>query len=182
MKSKNEVKSNIKALGEAIESCTTAVASELDGSNLSPNTAEDISSRYWLMTFLEPLNRKELKSIVDGFMVPLLDENQAKKIVKFLLARFPNYYKDYIKKEEPNVVEVTETETETKVELPPEMIPDEYKVESSTELPELESIVTVDFDGKNKEGKVISIHSSGDMVDVDFGNGDIWGITLNRII
>ena len=52
----------------------------------------DLSARYWLMQFLEPLNRKEIKSVVDGFLVQLLNEDQAKKLVKFLAVRFPNYY------------------------------------------------------------------------------------------
>ena len=46
------------------------------------------------MQFLEPLNRKELKSVVDGFMVQLLNDEQAKKLVKFLMVRFPHYYKE----------------------------------------------------------------------------------------
>jgi len=60
------------------------------------NTPADMSARYWLMQFLEPLSRKELKSVVDGFMVQLLNDEQAKKLVKFLLARFPSYYKEEI--------------------------------------------------------------------------------------
>jgi len=58
----------------------------------------DLSARYWLMQFLEPLNRKELKSVVDGFLVQLLNEDQAKKLVKFLLVRFPNYYKEEVQR------------------------------------------------------------------------------------
>jgi len=61
----------------------------------------DLSARYWLMQFLEPLNRKELKSVVDGFLVQLLNEDQAKKLVKFLLVRFPNYYKEEIQRTQP---------------------------------------------------------------------------------
>lgn len=59
----------------------------------SNNTAEDIAARYWLMQFLDPLSRKELKSIIDGFLVQLLNEAQAKKLVRFLMTRFPQYYK-----------------------------------------------------------------------------------------
>jgi hypothetical protein len=73
----------------------------------------DISSRYWLMQFLEPLSRKELKSVVDGFLVQLLNEDQSKKLVKFLLVRFPNYYKEELMKTapEPEVEdEMAETE------------------------------------------------------------------------
>jgi len=58
----------------------------------------DMSARYWLMQFLEPLNRKELKSVTDGFLIQLLNEDQAKKLVKFLLVRFPNYYKEEIQR------------------------------------------------------------------------------------
>ena len=54
----------------------------------------DLSARYWLMQFLEPLSRKELKSVVDGFLVQLLNDDQAKKLVRFLLVRFPHYYKE----------------------------------------------------------------------------------------
>jgi hypothetical protein len=68
----------------------------------------DISSRYWLMQFLEPLSRKELKQVVDGFLVQLFNEDQAKKLVKFLLVRFPNYYKEELMKTAPELDEVDE--------------------------------------------------------------------------
>jgi hypothetical protein len=68
----------------------------------------DISSRYWLMQFLEPLSRKELKQVVDGFLVQLFNEDQAKKLVKFLLVRFPNYYKEELMKTTPELDEVDE--------------------------------------------------------------------------
>lgn len=87
-------KERIQALATAQDSINTAIANELEGSDLAPNTADDISARYWLMNLLEPLSRKELKSIVDGFLVPMLNDEQAKKIVKFLLVRFPHYYKE----------------------------------------------------------------------------------------
>ena len=48
----------------------------------------DMSARYWLMQFLEPLNRKELKSVVDGFLVQLLNEDQAKKLLSFYYLGF----------------------------------------------------------------------------------------------
>lgn len=92
-------KAVIKALAESIDSCSVALASELESENLASNTADDISARYWLMTFLTPLDRKELKSIVDGFLIQMLNDDQAKKIVKFLLMRFPHYYKDALAKE-----------------------------------------------------------------------------------
>lgn len=129
MKSTQEKIKKIKQLGEAIDSCSIALASELDSADdLAPNTAEDISSRYWLMTFLEPLNRKELKSIVDGFLVPMLTDDQAKKIVKFLLARFPHYYQDFLKPEPeaapaPAAPAPVSVEVEKKLELPKELLP-----------------------------------------------------------
>jgi hypothetical protein len=129
MKSTQEKRKIVKQLGEAIDSLSIAIASELgEGSeDLAPNTADDISARYWLMTFLEPLNRKELKSIVDGFLVPMLSEDQAKKIVKFLLARFPHYYQDYLKpsapEPEPAPVAPAPVVVEKKLELPQELLP-----------------------------------------------------------
>ena len=87
-------KERLQALATAQDSINTAIASELENGDLAPNTADDISARYWLMNLLEPLTRKELKSIVDGFLVPMLNDEQAKKIVKFLLVRFPHYYKE----------------------------------------------------------------------------------------
>lgn len=89
----------VKELSNAIDSCSTALASELDKYEITTNTPEDVSARYWLMNFLEPLNKKELKSITDGFLIPMLNEDQAKKIVKFLLIRFPQYYDEFTKKE-----------------------------------------------------------------------------------
>jgi hypothetical protein len=130
MKSTEEKRNRIKLLGETHESISVAIASELDGADdLAPNTAEDISARYWLMTFLEPLNRKELKSIVDGFLVPMLSDDQAKKIVKFLLARFPHYYQDFLKPSTPEaepapVIEQKSVEVEKKLELPKEFLPE----------------------------------------------------------
>lgn len=58
------------------------------------STPMDISGRYWLMEMLNPLSRKELQSIVDGFLVQLLNADQCRMLVKFLLARFPKYYQD----------------------------------------------------------------------------------------
>lgn len=88
-------------LSDAIASLNHALTEELDKKVLAGNindlmesTPMDLSSRYWLMQFLEPLSRKELKSVVDGFLVQLLNEEQAKKLVKFLLVRFPNYYEE----------------------------------------------------------------------------------------
>jgi len=65
-------------------------------SDIIESTPADISARYWLMTLMEPLSRKDVKSVVDGFLVQMLNEEQAKKLVKFLLIRFPDYYKDII--------------------------------------------------------------------------------------
>lgn len=98
-----ENKEVIANLIEVIESSNSALNSELEKLDLpefeqeatadSDNSAADIAARYWLMQFLEPLSRKELKSIIDGFMVQLLNESQAKKLVRFLMQRFPQYYK-----------------------------------------------------------------------------------------
>ncbi len=121
---KDEKLSKIKALAQASESINIAIANELDDSNLSPNTADDISARYWLMSCLEPLNRKELKSIVDGFLVPMLNDEQAKKIVKFLLVRFPHYYKEFTEPQPDPTTEVNVVKVEpTKIEVPREFKP-----------------------------------------------------------
>jgi len=102
----------IKKLNKTIGSLQLALNEELDKIVLSESYNEmiddspgDMSARYWLMQFLEPLNRKELKSVVDGFLVQLLNEDQAKKLVKFLLVRFPNYYKEEIKRSDSESVE-----------------------------------------------------------------------------
>jgi len=60
------------------------------------STPADISARYWLIQLLEPLSRKDLKSIIDGFLVQMMNEEQCKKLVKFLLVRFPHYYTDVL--------------------------------------------------------------------------------------
>jgi hypothetical protein len=96
----------IKKLHTSIASMQNALNEEIDKVILADTSIEkmvddspgDISSRYWLMQFLEPLSRKELKSVVDGFLVQLLNEEQSKKLVKFLLIRFPGYYKEEILK------------------------------------------------------------------------------------
>lgn len=80
------------ALNEEVDKVVLGDASGLE--KMVDESPGDISSRYWLMQFLEPLSRKEIKSVVDGFLVQLLNEDQSKKLVKFLLVRFPNYYKD----------------------------------------------------------------------------------------
>jgi hypothetical protein len=135
MKSNKERIKTVRELGEAIDSCSVALAAELESTDLAPNTAEDISARYWLMTFMEPLNRKEIKSICDGFLVQMLTEEQAKKIVKFLLARFPHYYKDYLQPSPPEpeeapapapvapVAPAPAAPAQPKLELPKELLP-----------------------------------------------------------
>lgn len=92
-------KNLIPEISSAIASLNEALVEELDKvvlagkfEDMIANSPEDISARYWLMQFMEPLNRKELKQFVDGFLVQLLNEEQSKKLVKFLLVRFPNYY------------------------------------------------------------------------------------------
>ena len=116
----------VTELSNAIDSCSVALASELEKYELSTNTPEDVSARYWLMNFLEPLNKKELKSIVDGFLIPMLNEEQAKKIVKFLLIRFPSYYDEFTKKEPEKVEEVQE---DKKIQVP-EFVKDELNKNS----------------------------------------------------
>lgn len=100
----------LKKIHSAIEVLQKARNDEIDRIILADSTGlekmvdespGDISSRYWLMQFLEPLNRKELKSVVDGFLVQLLNEEQSKKLVKFLLVRFPQYYKEELQGEKP---------------------------------------------------------------------------------
>jgi len=106
----------VKDLHETIGTLQIALNEEIDKMVLEGNivTAQDeaslgadLSARYWLMQFLEPLNRKELKSVVDGFLVQLLNDEQAKKLVRFLLVRFPNYYKeDHSHEEEKSTTEL----------------------------------------------------------------------------
>lgn len=100
-KKESEINSaKVQALVEVMEKAGIELNAELEKVELpeesevtASNTAEDIAARYWLMQFLEPLSRKELKSIIDGFLVQLLNEAQAKKLVRFLMTRFPQYYK-----------------------------------------------------------------------------------------
>ena len=89
----------IKTLHEEIETLAEVLNTEIDRQiargdfdDDMESTPADMSARYWLMQFLEPLSRKELKSVVDGFLVQLLNDEQAKKLVKFLLVRFTGYY------------------------------------------------------------------------------------------
>lgn len=113
MEDKNKT---ILELERAIASLQTAMLEELKTASTDKNIVKanpgmsdmvnsspgDISARYWLMEFLKPLNRKEIESIANGFLVQLLNEEQAKKLVKFLLVRFPQYYKDIEGKPEDN--------------------------------------------------------------------------------
>ncbi len=89
----------IHTLNEAIASFNEALNEEVekviisgDYKDMVDNSPSDIAARYWLQEFLSVLNRKEIQSIVDGFLVQMLNEEQAKKLVKFLLVRFPAYY------------------------------------------------------------------------------------------
>ena len=101
----------IKQMHTSIACLQKALYEEIDKKVLANNwegmiedeSPGDLSARYWLMQFLEPLNRKELKSVVDGFMVQLLNEEQSKKLVKFLLVRFPQYYKEEIQKSQDDI-------------------------------------------------------------------------------
>jgi hypothetical protein len=89
----------IQKLGMAIASMNEALKSELDKKafatsyqELIESTPADISARYWLQQVLDPLSRAELKSIVNGFLVQLLNDEQAKMLVKFIIARYPQYF------------------------------------------------------------------------------------------
>jgi hypothetical protein len=53
-----------------------------------------LSMKYWLMQFLAPLNRKELKAVVDGFMLNHITDETAHNLIKFLIKRLPSYYYD----------------------------------------------------------------------------------------
>lgn len=57
-------------------------------------SATGLSMKYWLMQFLAPLSRKELKSVVDGFMLHHVTDDMAYNLIKFLIKRFPAYYYD----------------------------------------------------------------------------------------
>lgn len=85
-----------QALNDQIEQHFALAENQSNIIDVIESTPADISARYWLMQLLAPLNRADLKSVVDGFLVQMLNEEQAKKLVKFLLVRFPNYYKDII--------------------------------------------------------------------------------------
>jgi hypothetical protein len=90
----NELSGAIATLNQALSDELTKEVIAGNINDMVETTPADLSSRYWLMQFLEPLTRKELKSVVDGFLVQLLNEEQARKLVKFLLVRFPNYYEE----------------------------------------------------------------------------------------
>lgn len=126
--------STVLELDKAIASLQNAMHEELKKATVDKKIVEanpgvsdmvnsspgDISARYWLMEFLKPLNRKEIESIANGFLVQLLNEEQAKKLVKFLLIRFPQYYKDIDNQpqmdDESPSKELTITEEKTEVE------------------------------------------------------------------
>ena len=61
-------------------------------SKIIDSTAADISARYWLTEFFNVLSRKEMLSIANGFLIQLLSEDQAKKLIQFLILRYPQYY------------------------------------------------------------------------------------------
>jgi hypothetical protein len=95
-----KMKSLVKELHEAIQTCQYGLNEvigealvEAGMADLVESTPADISARYWLMQALTPLSKNELKSIVDGFLVQLMNDEQCKKMVRFLLVRFPEYYR-----------------------------------------------------------------------------------------
>ena len=101
----NEMADAAKELQTAINKELTHVVLANNWEDMVTNTPQDISARYWLMTFLEPLNRKELKSMVDGFLVNMLNDEQAKKLVKFLMIRYPQYYKQDVEQSQDTIEE-----------------------------------------------------------------------------
>ena len=114
----------VEQLSKVIMACQDALNEEIekkiiegDYEQMVEDSPADLSARYWLMEFLKPLNRSELQAVVNGFLVPLLNEDQAKKLVKFLLVRFPGYYKEDVQETQsqeekpcPTVVEKQSTE------------------------------------------------------------------------
>ena len=114
----------IHTLNEAIASFNEALNEEVekviisgDYKDMVDNSPSDIAARYWLQEFLRPLSRKEIQSIVDGFLIQMLNEDQAKKLVKFLIVRFPTYYagdvaKPVDMKQETAIPGVDETQVE----------------------------------------------------------------------
>jgi hypothetical protein len=94
----------VSKLSSTIAGLQEALNEEIDKKVLADYEDEDLNAnmaaRYWLMQFLEPLSRKELKSVVDGFLIQLLNDEQSKKLVKFLLLRFPDYYREELEKKE----------------------------------------------------------------------------------
>ena len=122
----------IKMLSNTIASLNTALNKELSKQVLASSyqemvdsTPADISARYWLIQFLEPLSRKEIKSVVDGFLVQMLNEEQAKKLVKFLMIRFPNYYQ-----QDPNLIQPPKPDAPA-VAKQPIPVPDPEKISKS---------------------------------------------------
>ena len=100
----------LQDLHRTIETCQHALNEVVEERIVQANLADmvestpaDISARYWLMQFLSPLSKNELKSIVDGFLVQMMNDDQCRKLVKFLLVRYPDYYKEEIERasEEP---------------------------------------------------------------------------------
>jgi hypothetical protein len=53
--------------------------------------------------------------------------------------------------------------------------------EAAADAPKPGDVVVVEVFGKEREGKVKKVHSTGDMADVDFGGGDVYGITFKRM-
>jgi hypothetical protein len=101
------VKNGVNVLANAIDSLQKALLEEVDVAtaaslkDMEEQTPADLSARYWLQVFCEPLNRKQLLQIINGFMVPLLNDDQCRKLVKFLLIRFPEYYTEELQQTPP---------------------------------------------------------------------------------
>src|SRR6185369_10281882 len=87
-----ELDRSVQVLAEARNEELEKVVLAESWETMISNTPTDISARYWLSQFMAPLTRKELQSIVDGFLINMINEEQAKKMVRFLMVRFPQYY------------------------------------------------------------------------------------------
>jgi len=119
-----------------------AVYADADYNELMEKSPQDFAARYWLMQFCEPLSRKELAAVVNGFMIQLLSEEQSKALAKFLLIRFPAYYRGDIVEstEKPLLYEQLQQSAdakEGKLKLKPEAPPAaEHDIDEDVPLPE----------------------------------------------
>jgi hypothetical protein len=116
-------------LEEVVSQRVSAAFADADVSELMEKSPQDFAARYWLMQFCEPLSRKELAAVVNGFMIQLLSEDQSKALAKFLLIRFPAYYRGDIHEpdEKPllyDQIQQAADAKEGKFDLEPEKVPE----------------------------------------------------------